>query len=74
MPSCTESNIMTIEDFTKALKILKWKQSDFCRKTGLNKSTPTNWVQGKSPIPAWVDAYLGLMLELQALHDKYLKV
>ena len=65
---------MTVDEFTKALKVLKWKQSEFCRKTGLNKSTPTNWVQGKNPIPLWVDAYLGAMLDLQALHDKYLRL
>lgn len=63
---------MTPEQFTHALKSLNWKQSDFCRKTGCNKSTPSNWVIGKTPIPLWVDAYLGAMQDLAALHSKYL--
>lgn len=65
---------MTPEQFTTALGALNWKQTDFCRKTGVHKSTPTNWVTGKTPIPLWVDAYLGAMLDLAALHGKYLVV
>ena len=63
---------MTPEQFTSALAALHWKQSDFCRKTGTDKSTPSNWTLGKTPIPLWVDAYLGAMQDLAALHTKYL--
>lgn len=63
---------MTPEQFTSALDSLHWKQSDFCRKTGTNKSTPSNWAIGKTPIPLWVDAYLGAMQDLAQLHSKYL--
>jgi hypothetical protein len=63
---------MTPEQFSSALELLHWKQSDFCRKTGLNKSTPSNWMTLKTPIPLWVDAYLGAMQDLAALHSKYL--
>ena len=63
---------MTPNEFTAALESLHWKQSDFCRKTGSNKSTPSNWAIGKTPIPLWVDAYLGAMQDLAALHGKYL--
>jgi transcriptional regulator with XRE-family HTH domain len=63
---------MTPEQFTNALESLNWKQADFCRKTGTNKSTPSNWVIGKTPVPLWVDAYLGAMQDLAALHSKYL--
>jgi hypothetical protein len=63
---------MTPDQFTTALESLHWKQSDFCRKTGTNKSTPSNWAIGKTPIPLWVDAYLGAMQDLAALHGKYL--
>lgn len=63
---------MTPEQFSTALESLHWKQSDFCRKTGVNKSTPSNWMTERTPIPAWVPAYLGLLLELQILHAAYL--
>ncbi len=63
---------MTPENFAAALDALHWKQSDFCRKTGVNKSTPSNWMTHKTPIPLWVGAYLGAMQDLAALHTKYL--
>lgn len=63
---------MTPAQFTAALAALQWKQSDFCRKTGTNKATPSNWSLGHTPIPLWVDAYLGAMQDLAALHGKYL--
>lgn len=63
---------MTPESFAAALVALNWKQSDFCRKTGVNKSTPSNWMTEKTPIPPWVAAYLGAMQDLAALHTKYL--
>lgn len=63
---------MNAEQFTQTLDALGWKQSDFCRKAGLDKNTPSRWVTGKTPIPAWVPAYLGLLLELQRLHAAYL--
>ena len=58
--------------FAAALDALHWKQADFCRKTGVNKSTPSNWMTEKTPIPLWVGAYLGAMQDLAALHTKYL--
>jgi len=64
---------MTPDEFSSALAALHWKQIDFCRKTGLNKSTPSNWMTLKTPIPPWVDAYLGAMQDLAALHSKYLE-
>lgn len=63
---------MTPDEFSAALTALHWKQTDFCRKTGLNKSTPSNWMTLKTPIPLWVEAYLGAMQDLAALHSKYL--
>lgn len=63
---------MTPQQFSAALGELRWKQKDFCDKTGVNKSTPSNWVAERTPIPAWVEAYLGAMLDLAALHTKYL--
>ena len=63
---------MTPDEFTKALAALNWKQSDFCRKTGVTKQTPSRWANALSPIPLWVAAYLGAMQDLAALHTKYL--
>jgi transcriptional regulator with XRE-family HTH domain len=63
---------MTPEAFAAALDALHWKQADFCRKTGVNKSTPSNWMTEKTPIPLWVGAYLGAMQDLASLHTKYL--
>ena len=64
---------MTPEEFTTALLGLAWKQSDFCRKAGLDKNTPSRWVNGKTPIPAWVPAYLGAMGEIKRLHRVYVE-
>lgn len=63
---------MTPNEFTYALAALGWKQSDFCRKTGVSKDTPSRWAGGKTPIQAWVPAYLGAMQDLADLHAKYL--
>ena len=59
---------MTPEEFMQALDALDLKQSDFCRMAGLDKNTPSRWVNGKTPIPAWVPKHLALLLELQRLH------
>lgn len=64
---------MTPEELRQALGALNWRQADLCRKAGLNKDTPGRWLSGKTPIPLWVDAYLGAMLEIQRLHAKYVK-
>ena len=62
---------MTPAEFTAALAALGWKQSDFCRKTGLTKQTPSRWANGLTPIQPWVPAYLGAMLEIKRLHAAY---
>ena len=64
--------LLSISEFTYALAALGWKQSDFCRKTGVSKDTPSRWASGKNPIPAWAPAYLGAMLDLATLHAKYI--
>ncbi len=63
---------MSPDAFAAALAALGWKQSDFCRKSGVTKQTPSRWANGLTPIPAWVPAYLGAMQDLAALHSKYL--
>ncbi len=63
--------MMTPNELATALYALKWKQADLCRKTGIHPNTSTNWLKGKTPIPAWVSAYLGAMLDIQRLHQAY---
>lgn len=63
---------MTPEQFAAALAAIGWKQSDFCRKAGVTPNTPSRWMTGQTPIPAWVPSYLGVMQDLAALHARYL--
>ncbi len=62
---------MTPDEFTQALQSLNWKQNDFCRMAGVNKSTPSRWVTGDVPIPDWVPKFLGMAQEVKRLHDTY---
>ena len=64
---------MTPEQFTAALAALGWKQSDFCRKAGVSKQTPSRWANGLTPIPDWAPAYLGAMQEIKRLHQVYIE-
>jgi transcriptional regulator with XRE-family HTH domain len=66
-------NTMTPEAFTAALAALGWKQSDFCRKSGVTKQTPSRWANGLTPVPAWVPAYLGAMQEIRRLYQTYIE-
>ena len=64
---------MSPAQFTAALAGLGWKQSDFCRKSGVTKQTPSRWANGLTPVPAWVPAYLGAMQEIKRLHQVYIE-
>lgn len=68
-----EPSGMTPDELRGALEALGWRQADLCRKAGLHKDTPSRWLGGRTPIPAWVPAYLGAMLEIQRLHQKYVQ-
>ena len=63
---------MSPDEFTIALAALNWKQSDFCRSTGVTKQTPSRWVNGLTPIPGWVPHHLALLLDIKRLHTAYL--
>lgn len=65
---------MTPNEFEDALAALNWKQSDFCRKAGIERNTSSRYINGKNPIPDWVPAYLGAMQDIQNLHSKYIAV
>ena len=73
MKTPTNQAPMTPDEFTAALAVLDWKQSDFCRKTGVSKQTPSRWVNGLTPIQPWVRAYLGAMQEINRLHQAYIE-
>ncbi|WP_295951769.1 hypothetical protein [Rhodoferax sp.] len=64
---------MSPDEFTATLADLGWKQSDFCRKSGVTKQTPSRWANAQTPIPAWVPAYLGAMLDIKRLHRTYIE-
>jgi hypothetical protein len=64
---------ISADDLRGALAALGWKQSDLWRNAGLNKDTPSRWLSGKTPIPLWLGAYLGALLEIRRLHEKYLR-
>ena len=73
MKTSTPESAMSPDEFAAALQALGWKQSDFCRKSGVTKQTPSRWVNGQTPVPAWVPAYLGAMLEIKRLHAAYVE-
>lgn len=58
---------MTPEEFEADLKVLGWKQSDFCRMTDLDKNTPSRWKNERTAIPGWVPSYLGMAKKVKEL-------
>lgn len=58
---------MTPQEFNTSLEALGWKQSDFCRTTGVDKNTPSRWVNGAAPIPLWAARFLEMALEIKRL-------
>lgn len=69
----TDHRTLTAEQFAQALTALGWKQTDFVRRTGLTTGTVSRWATGQVPIPLWAGEYLGVMQELAALHEKFVK-
>ena len=72
MRRTTTESTLTPEQFNAALADLGWKQTDSARMTGLSLSAVNRWATGLAPAPLWATAYLGAMLDLAALHRKYL--
>mgnify|MGYP001084206840 CR=1 FL=1 len=68
----TDDRTLTPEQFNAALLALGWKQSDFARRTGLSAGAVNRWATGQAPSPLWAAEYLGALLDLAALHAKYL--
>ncbi|WP_156117430.1 hypothetical protein [Collimonas arenae] len=62
---------MTPDIFKGMLDELGWKSSDFCRQAGVGRNTPSRWLNGVVPIPAWAGRFLELTIEIKRLHEKY---
>jgi len=61
---------MTGDEFKQALHDLDWKQSDFCRKTGVHRNSASGWaVEGP---PQWAAEYLRALLAIKALHAAFI--
>jgi len=58
---------MTPDEFDQSLKRLGWKQSDFCRMADVEKSTPSRWKTGHTPIPGWAAKFLEMAEEIKRL-------
>lgn len=65
---------MTPDAFRASLDVLGWSQKEFSERVGIHVQTVNRWATGYegAEIPKWVTAYLGAMLDLAALRDKYL--
>jgi transcriptional regulator with XRE-family HTH domain len=59
-------------EFVAALERLGWTRTEFGHRTGLTSATVSKWATGRAPVAPWADAYLGAMLDLAMLRDKYL--
>ena len=66
------ASMIAPSEISEALAILGWKQTDFARRTGITPATVNAWINGRAPAPPWAAAYLGAMLDLNALYRKYL--
>ena len=60
---------VTIEELEQGLRALGWKGSDFCRKTGVSRTTVSRWVNGHTPVPEWVPSYLAAMAAIKQLYE-----
>ena len=59
-------------EFVAALDRLGWTRAEFGHRTGLTSGTVSKWVTGRAPIAPWAAAYLGAVLDIAGLRDKYL--
>ena len=68
----TDYHPMTSDELRDALKTLGWNQAEFGRRTGMSPDAVSRWATGNVTPPPWCAAYLGAMLDLAMLRDKYL--
>ncbi|OBR52344.1 helix-turn-helix domain-containing protein [Paraburkholderia tropica] len=53
---------MDAKTFKDALTRLGWSQSEFARRTGIDKTTVSRWMQGHFPLPEWATEYIRVVL------------
>lgn len=58
---------MTPQEFAAALKVLGWKQSDFCKMADVDKNTPSRWMNEITPIPGWAARFLAMAMEIKRI-------
>lgn len=51
---------MKASDFSHSLAVLGWSQAEFARRFGVDPTTVSRWVSGRSKFPKWVGEYLRL--------------
>ena len=62
---------MTPDEFEIALATLNWKKIDFARAVQVDPATVSRWMAGQE-IPPWVGAHLGLLIDVQKIHNRYI--
>lgn len=58
---------MTVDEFKQGLVKLSWKQSDFALATDTSTVSVSHWMTGHTPLPAWAQTYLAMLLKLHDL-------
>jgi transcriptional regulator with XRE-family HTH domain len=53
---------MKPEKFKDALTQLGMSQAEFARRTGVDATTVSRWMQGHSPLPTWAVEYIRVLL------------
>jgi transcriptional regulator with XRE-family HTH domain len=67
----TDDRTLTPEGIGSALDALGWKQSDLARRCGLAGKTVSRWCTGQAPAPLWLSEYLGALVALRGIHQRY---
>ena len=67
----TDDRTLTPEGIATALDALGWKQSDLARRCGLAGKTVSRWCTGQAPAPLWLGEYLGALLAVREVHQRF---
>lgn len=57
------------KDLNKALSYIGWTGSEFSRRIGYSRSQVSRIRTGEAPVPAWMEAYLMLVVKLADIVD-----
>ena len=72
MARIPNDNTMTPDELASVLAQLGWTQEELGRRLGMAPDTVSRWATGKVPMPVWLTAHVGLLLELRELHGRYI--